>query len=603
MTGLVVDGLDVTFGTRDRPVHAVRDVSFRVGPGECLALIGESGSGKSVTARTLLGLTGSGATVSARELSSEGTDLRALSETQWRALRGRAISLVLQDAMVALDPLRRSGSEIAEAARTHAKLGRAETRAEVLSLLGKVGVPEPERRARQYPHELSGGLRQRALIAAAIAAGPRLLLADEPTTALDATVQAQVLDLLGELRGEGMSLLLISHDLTVVARLADRVAVMYGGRIVETGPAGEILAEPRHPYTRALLAAVPAGESRNSLLAPSVTSRPPAGEHGCPYAARCSLSDDRCREELPAPVAAGQGHGFRCWHPPSGPVTRERQAAPSAAPAGRVLVEAENLVKRFRAGRVWHDAVRDVSFRIHTGEVLGVVGESGSGKSTTARMVLGLTTPDEGRVSFDGLAWSELPERARRRHRSRLQPIQQNALGSFDPRLTVEGILGEAVARAGVPRGARRARIAELLDHVGLSRTLLGRRPRELSGGQGQRVGIARALAPSPELIVCDEPVSALDVSIQAQILDLLATLRHELGLALLFISHDLGVIHHLSDRILVMKDGRVVEEGDAARVFAEPRDPYTRELLAVTTLRPGADPSPPGGRVLSLPG
>jgi peptide/nickel transport system ATP-binding protein len=596
---LVVDGLDVAFGAGANRIHAVRDVSFRVGPGECLALIGESGSGKSVTARTLMGLTGTGATINARALTFDGVDLTGLSESQWRSIRGRRISLVLQDAMTALDPLRRTGAEIAETLRTHTDAGRAEITGVVLSLLAGVGVPEPERRARQYPHELSGGLRQRALIASAIAAGPRLLLADEPTTALDATVQAQVLDLLRELRAGGMSILLISHDLTVVARLADRVAVMYGGRIVERGPAERILSEPRHPYTRALLAAVPTGRSRGTRLSIAATARPAPGPHGCSYAARCPLSDDRCRLELPAPTELGSGHDFLCWHPDVAAARVEVRPAPTPSVAeGRTLIEVEHIVKRFRSQGTWRDAVRDVSFRIRAGEVLGVVGESGSGKTTTARIVLGLARPDEGLVRFDGQLWSGVPERARRPHRSRIQPVYQDALGSFDPRLTVEGILGEATGRVGVPRGsARRGRIAELLDQVGLPANVLRRRPRELSGGQGQRVAIARALASGPEVIVCDEPVSALDVSIQAQILDLLTALQHELGVAMLFISHDLGVIHHLSDRILVMKDGRVVEEGDAARVFSQPRDPYTRELLAATAVHPHAGP------VLSLPG
>ncbi|WP_328395724.1 ABC transporter ATP-binding protein [Nocardia sp. NBC_00416] len=605
---LVVDGLEVSFGSGPDRIRAVRDVSFEVGPGECLALIGESGSGKSVTARTLMGLTGDRATVTAGQLSFGGEDLRDLDETRWRALRGRRIALVLQDAMVALDPLRRTGAEIAETLRTHTTAGRSEIDSRVLSLLAEVGVPEPRRRARQYPHELSGGLRQRALIASAVAAGPELLLADEPTTALDATVQAQVLDLLRELRAGGMSMLLISHDLTVVSRLADRVAVMYGGRIVERGPAEQILRDPRHPYTRALLAAVPTGDSRGSRLSVAAPARPPAGPDGCPYAARCPLADALCVREMPAPTDIGGAHDFRCWHP--GTVIRAAAPAPAPAPArdkgpGRALLEVDGLVKRYRSAGGWHDAVRDVSFTLRAGEVLGVVGESGSGKTTTGRIVLGLTRPDSGSVRFDGQPWSDVPERVRRPRRHRIQPVYQDALGSFDPRPTVERILGEAIASAGVPRGpGRRARTLELLDQVGLAENVLRRRPRELSGGQRQRVGIARALATEPEVLICDEPVSALDVSIQAQILDLLTTLQHELGVAMLFISHDLGVIHHLSDRILVMKDGRIVEEGEASRVFSQPEDPYTSELLAATVVRADdPDSSAHHGRVVSLPG
>ncbi|KOV32892.1 peptide ABC transporter ATP-binding protein [Streptomyces sp. XY431] len=577
---LSIEGLDVRFG----PVHAVQDVSFALDRGECLAVVGESGSGKSVTARTLVGLTGAGgrvpAGVTARRLAFDGLDLGTLSEAQWREVRGRRIGLVLQDALVSLDPLRTVGAEIAEPLRVHGLATRAELPARVRSLLERTGVPEPERRAAQYAHQLSGGLRQRALIASALAAEPDLLIADEPTTALDVTVQAQVLDLLDELRGRGTALLLISHDLSVVGRLADRVAVMFGGRIVETGPAERLLAEPRHPYTRALLAAVPGARTRGTRLAPEPAGRPAAAPGGCPYAARCAAADDTCRSTLP-PVDA---LGSRCWHPTTAALSvssltvREPDPAPAAESAP--LLEVDRIGRSF-AGR---PVVRDVSFRLHPGETLGLVGESGSGKTTTARIVLGLERPDTGTVRLDGRPWSELTERRRRPDRLRIQAVQQDPLGSFDPRFTVERLVAEAVARTGVPRGeARRRRVTELLDQVGLSAALLTRRPTELSGGQRQRVAIARALAPAPALLVCDEPVSALDLSVQAQILDLLADLRRELGLALLFISHDLGVVQHLADRVAVMKDGRLVETATVDRLFAEPADPYTRRLLAAT--------------------
>ncbi|CAN3979041.1 dipeptide ABC transporter ATP-binding protein [Kitasatospora purpeofusca] len=578
---LTVEGLDVGFG----PVRAVQDVSFTLDRGECLAVVGESGSGKSVTARTLVGLTGAGgrvpAAVSARRLAFDGLDLATLTEAQWRQVRGRRIGLVLQDALVSLDPLRTVGAEIAEPLRVHGLATRAELPARVRSLLERTGVPEPERRAAQYAHQLSGGLRQRALIASALAAEPDLLIADEPTTALDVTVQAQVLDLLDELRGKGTALLLISHDLSVVGRLADRVAVMFGGRIVETGPAERLLAEPRHPYTRALLAAVPGARTRGTRLAPEPAGRPAAAPGGCPYAARCAAADDTCRSTLP-PVDA---LGSRCWHPTAAAFSalsvREPDPLPTAAPADPTpLLDVDRIGRSF-SGR---PVVRDVSFRLHAGETLGLVGESGSGKTTTARIVLGLERPDTGTVQLDGRPWSALTERHRRADRLRIQAVQQDPLGSFDPRFTVERLVAEAVARTGVPRGEpRRHRVTELLDQVGLPAALLARRPTELSGGQRQRVAIARALAPAPALLVCDEPVSALDLSVQAQILDLLADLRRELGLALLFISHDLGVVQHLADRVAVMKDGRLVETATVDRLFAEPADPYTRKLLAAT--------------------
>ncbi|MFD6530864.1 dipeptide ABC transporter ATP-binding protein [Streptomyces sp. NPDC060184] len=607
---LTVEGLDVTF-RRHGEVRAVRNVSFSLDRGECLAVVGESGSGKSVTARTLLGLTGNHAAVSARRLSFDGTDLSALSERQWRAVRGRRIGLVLQDALVSLDPLRTVGAEIRETLREHSLAAGPQARERTLALLSEAGIPDPERRAAEYPHQLSGGLRQRALIASALSGAPELLVADEPTTALDVTVQAQVLELLGRLVGEGTALLLISHDLSVVARLADRVAVMYGGLVVERGRAADVLEEPRHPYTRALLAAVPTIGSKGRALSVAAARRPAAGPDGCPYAARCPLADERCRTELPAADAGAEGHLTLCWHPggalpPAAPEASRPRAearAASAVPlprdaaargAGPALLEVAGVSKSFRApgGGSW-TAVRDVSFRVGAGETLGLVGESGSGKTTTARIVLGLVEPDEGSVRFEGEAWSGVPERARRDRRRRLQVVHQDPLGSFDPRHTVRRIVAEAAARAGIPRGrARAARVAELLDQVGLSAALADRRPLQLSGGQRQRVAIARALATEPRLIVCDEPVSALDVSIQAQVLDLLAELQRELGMALLFISHDLGVVHHVSDRVIVMKDGELVESGRVEQIFDRPAHPYTRELLAALP-RPDRDRAP----------
>jgi peptide/nickel transport system ATP-binding protein len=628
---LVVEGLTVTFGAGQNRVRAVRDVSFTVDPGQCLALVGESGSGKSVTARALVGLAGHGAAVGARRLSFGDTDLAALTPAGWRRVRGRRIGLVLQDALVSLDPVRTVGAEIAETLLTHRIVGRREAGPRVASLLADVGVPDPARRAGQYPHQLSGGLRQRALIASAIAADPDLLLADEPTTALDVTVQAHVLDLLDGVRRRGTGLLLISHDLAVVGRLAQRVAVMHGGIIVESGPAGQLLLEPRHPYTRALLDAVPAGRAPGAAFSVPVARGEPAGPDGCPYASRCPRAQERCLVALPPPAELAPGRRVICWNPlppvagapaatasptTASPTTAPPTTAPPATapadgepavarepaaatapgparPAGEVVLEASGLTKRFRApDGGWHDAVRDVSFVLRAGEAVGIVGESGSGKTTTARVVLGLAEPDQGVVSFAGAPWvggaggGGVRERERRARRTRIQAIYQDPLNSFDPRYTVERIIGEAVAPA-ARRGARRSRerVAELLGQVGLPASLGERRPGELSGGQRQRVAIARALAPAPRVIVCDEPVSALDVSIQAQILDLLTGLRRDLGVSLLFISHDLAVVRHLADRVLVMKDGKVVESGAVATVWARPEHPYTRELLAAAVL------------------
>ncbi|MBB2747224.1 UNVERIFIED_ORG: peptide/nickel transport system ATP-binding protein [Microbispora rosea subsp. rosea] len=523
-----VSDLRVSFG----PVQAVRSISFTVGPGECVAIVGESGSGKSVTARTLIGLTGAGAEITARSLVVGGRDVSAYGERQWRALRGGQVGYVLQDALVSLDPLRPVGKEIAETLRLHRAVPRAGVRGRVVELLREVGVPEPELRAAQYPHQLSGGLRQRALIASAVACAPPLLIADEPTTALDVTVQAQILRLLAERRRAGAGLLLISHDLAVVAELADRVLVMKDGEVVEEGPTHDVLGAPRHAYTRRLLAAVPSEHARGTRL---------------------TVPEDG---SAPAPL------------PPARP--------------GEVVIRASGLAKSFPGpDGLRRPAVEGVSFELRAGETLGLVGESGSGKTTTARLVLGLLEPDTGEVEIDGRSWRGLGSAGRRALRRHIQVVYQDPLSSFDPRFTVRRILDEALAVGGEPRRTRRDRSVELLEQVGLDASILERRPLRLSGGQRQRVAIARALAPRPQVIVCDEPVSALDVSVQAQVLDLLADLQAELGVAYLFISQDLGVIQHVSDRVLVMKDGRVVESGDVRQVFTEPRTPYARELLA----------------------
>jgi len=528
MTNLVdVENLSVSFGA----VHAVRGVSFRVEAGQCVAIVGESGSGKSVTARSLIGLVGRGSTVRADRLRIDGTDARRLPDGKWRQLRGSRIGFVLQDALVSLDPARRVGAEIGETLRTHRTVPRAAVDDKVIDLLREVGVPEPEIRAGQYPHQLSGGLRQRALIASAIAADPALLIADEPTTALDVTVQAQILQLLAQRRAAGTALLLISHDLAVVSNVADHVLVMKDGVFVEQGPTRQVLDDPQHPYTRQLLAAVPVAHARGTRLSPA------AGE---------SVAQ-------PRPIAGQE-----------------------------VVLEAKHLVKTFSVpGHGVLTAVDDVSLQLRAGETLGIVGESGSGKTTTARLLLDLERPDAGTVDVDGTLWSRIDAGSQRALRRRIQVVYQDPLSSFDPRYPVHRIIAEPLAVAGLARAGRRDRVLELLDQVGLSAEILDRRPGQLSGGQRQRVAIARALAPRPRVIVCDEPVSALDVSIQAQVLDLLADLQGRLGISYVFISHHLGVIYHVSDRVLVMKDGRIVEAGDVEQIFHHPRHEYTRSLLA----------------------
>ncbi|MFD7549529.1 dipeptide ABC transporter ATP-binding protein [Streptomyces sp. NPDC059816] len=512
-----VEDLKVSFGRGRRRVDAVRGVSLSIRRGQVVAVVGESGSGKSVTARSLVGLAGDGAAVDARALTFDGIDLRRLDPRRWRALRGRRVGFVLQDALGSLDPLRRVGAEVAEPLREHHTVPTAKIPAEVERLLAAAGVPRPRIRAAQYPHQLSGGLRQRALIASALAARPDLLIADEPTTALDATVQQQILHLLREHARAGTAVLLISHDLGVVGELADHIHVMKDGVFVEEGPARQVLTDPRHPYTRALLAAVPGGDT---------------------------------------------------------------QAAP--AEPGPVLLRAEDVVKRYRSPHgPALTAVDGVSLTVRAGETLGIVGESGSGKTTVGRMLLGLVPPDSGRITLDGRSWTERSAVERRTDRRRVQMIHQYPLGSFDPRYTTRQLLEEPLKAVRTARGARAARVAELLTYVDLPETVLDRRARDLSGGQRQRVAIARALAPDPDVVVCDEPVSALDASVQAQVLDVLVRVQQRLGVAYVFISHDLGVVRRLSHRVAVMKDGRVVETGSARDVFGGPRDPYTKALLA----------------------
>ncbi|MER7874414.1 ABC transporter ATP-binding protein [Streptomyces solisilvae] len=541
---LSIRGLEVSYRTGDSAPPAVRGVDLDIAPGEVLALVGESGSGKSTTAHAVIGLLPPGGRVDGGRILFDGTDLAAAGERELRARRGRDIGLIPQDPMVSLNPVQRIGRQVAEVLLIHGLADRASAPAEAVRILGQAGLPDPEVRARQYPHELSGGMRQRVLIAIAVAARPRLVIADEPTSALDVTVQRRILDHIETLtRQAGTAVLLITHDLGVAADRARRIAVMSEGRIVETGRTRDVLTAPRHPYTRRLLAS-----------APSVATE----------RARVRV---RVREEAPADGPSGAG----------------------TEGTGADLVVAEGLVKEFAArGRAPVRAVDAVDFRIRRGECFALVGESGSGKSTTARMVARLTDPTEGRIRFDGQDITALSGRALRRLRRRVQLVYQNPYSSLDPRRSVADAVTEPLRAFRVgDRAARLRRAAELLDRVALPATTLRRRPGELSGGQRQRVAIARALALGPDLVICDEPVSALDVSVQARILELLAEFQRDLGLSYLFISHDLAVVRQIADRVGVMRDGRLLETGTTDRVFAAPSHPYTEELLAAI----------PGGR------
>jgi peptide/nickel transport system ATP-binding protein len=520
---LAVEGLTIDLPPGgDRP-HAVEDVSFSLGREEILCLVGESGSGKSVTAAAIMGLLPKASLkASAGHVRFEGEDLLALPEARLRALRGRRLGMIFQEPMTALNPVMRVGDQIAEVLLAHGVGSKSERARRVVELLAAVGLPEPERIGRSHPFRLSGGQRQRVMIAMALALEPAVLIADEPTTALDVTTQAQILALIKSIQAQRhMAVLFITHDFGVVAEIADRVAVMRHGRIVEMGPRADVLDRPQHAYTRGLIAAVP-------KLTP------------------------------PAPKKLDQ------------------------AP---VVLATDRLAKTYRSGgwfgraRTVH-AVREVALTVRKGETLGLVGESGSGKSTVGRCLVRLVEPDGGRVVFDGVDLASLGRAAWRPYRRRVQMVFQDPYASLNPRRRVGRIIAEGPIAHGMAEREAEARAAELLRLVGLDPSAAERFPHEFSGGQRQRIGIARALALEPELLIADEPVSALDVSVQAQVLDLLADIRRRLDLAMLFITHDLRVAAQICDTVAVMRAGEIVEQGPAAEIFGRPQHPYTRELL-----------------------
>ncbi|MFI8433342.1 dipeptide ABC transporter ATP-binding protein [Streptomyces sp. NPDC079020] len=548
----LVEVRDLTIDFGD--VRAVDGLSFGLEAGGALGVVGESGSGKSASAYALLGLhRGTGARVGG-SIRVAGTDVGAADDAALRALRGAKAAMVFQDPLSSLDPYYTVGDQIAEVYRVHNSVSGRAARARAVEVLDRVGIPDAARRARSRPHEFSGGMRQRALIAMALACEPRLLIADEPTTALDVTVQAQILDLLHGLRHEtGMGLLLVTHDVGVAAESVDEVLVMRAGREVERGPVAEVLGTPREPYTRELLAAVPRVDVKRVV---------PAG--------------------VTVPVPSGGGA--------AAPVPMPRDGAAGAAAGAPPLLEAVDLRREFGRGRARVTAVDGVSLTVHAGRTLGIVGESGSGKTTLGRMLVRLLDPTAGRLRYGGTEIGSLSEKGLRPLRRELQMVFQDPVASLNPRRSIGESVADPIRAAGERDESRiRDRVGELLERVGLDPGRYERYPHEFSGGQRQRVGIARALAAEPRLIVCDEPVSALDVTTQAQVIALLAELQRELGIGMVFIAHDLAVVRQVSDEVAVMRRGAVVEHGSVDEVYGSPRHAYTKQLLAaVPALDPG---------------
>ncbi len=593
---LEVRGLRTWFLMDSGPVRAVDGVSFTLRAGDTLGIVGESGSGKSVLAKSIMRLLDEPARIVAGEILFRGKDLAALDEGAIRAVRGREIAMVFQDPMTSLNPVLRIAKQLVEAMTAHGRFTAAAARARAIELLRRMGVSAPDRAVGSYPHQFSGGMRQRVMLAMGFSNEPVLLIADEPTTALDVTIQAQILDLLRELNASfGTAVVLISHDLGVIANVCSRVLVMYAGEVVEEGAPEDLLTDPRHPYTWALLHAAPRidATTQDRRLA-TIEGQPPdprAWPAGCRFQARCPFAEPRCTVP-PALLPAGPGRAARCWVTQDGMALRAPKrpaaaAAPArieqAAPVLRLVGVAKHFVlprdSLFTPKRVLR-AVDGVDLEVFRGETVGLVGESGCGKSTLARLIVRLHTPTAGSIAFEGQDITRASMAEMQPLRRRMQMIFQDPYASLNPRMTVGDILAGPLVLHGLASDPA-ARVAELLDLVGLAPAHAGRFPHEFSGGQRQRISIARALAVGPELIVADEPVSALDVNIQAQIINLLADLQERLGLTYLFIAHDLAVVRHVCDRIVVLYLGRVMEIAGAGDLFARPLHPYTRALIS----------------------
>jgi peptide/nickel transport system ATP-binding protein len=610
-------------------VQAVGNVGLTIDAGETLGLVGESGCGKSMTGLSVMGLLPPGGQIIGGSIKLDGRELVGLPDHELRKIRGNEIGMIFQDPLTSLDPTKTVGYQVAEPVRLHRGVSRAEAADRAVEVLGMVGLPRPKERLSDYPHQLSGGLRQRVMIAMALACEPKLLIADEPTTALDVTIQAQILALLDDLKERlGMAMLLITHDMGVIAGRADRVHVMYAGRMVEVADTSTLFREMHHPYSQALLASIPKLDQDTKQRLLSIPGIPPDLSHppdGCRFAPRCSRATDKCRTDEPPLAGTGKtlGHLFSCWHPVDGPLvaptskaaeptvadqqvaagggalTVNERTAPEATvdTTGGAVLEVRDLVKEFpitsglvlqrKVGSV--KAVSGVSFTVQPGETFGLVGESGCGKTTIGRTIVALERPDSGAVTLGGVDVSRLKGRELRTKRRDLQLIFQDPYASLDPRMRVGAIVREPLVVAGIgSQKQQQERVYELLGEVGLPRNAVERYPHEFSGGQRQRIGLARALTLSPKVIVADEPVSALDVSIRAQVLNLMKRVQADHGMTFVVISHDLAVVKYLADHIGVMYLGKLVELGSGDDIYQRAAHPYTAGLIATV---PTPDP------------